>query len=72
MIKYQAYEQTNAADGEAPQFVVVEEYENQEAFDHHVGTDTFKALGAKIEAEGLFAKPLDIKFVNKLAGFMSR
>ena len=66
------YEQTNATDGEPPQFVVVEEYENKAAFDHHVSTDFFKALGGRIEAEGWFAKPLDIKFVEPLAGFMSR
>lgn len=47
-------------------------YKDKAAFDSHVGTDTFKGLGEAIQKEDLLAKPLDIKFVNKVAGFLSR
>ena len=47
-------------------------YDDKEAFDHHIATEGFKELGAAIEKEGFMAKPLDIKFVEKVAGFLSR
>lgn len=62
--RYQIYEQTNAEGGNVPQFVVVEEYADKAAFDHHLSTQAFKDLGARVEKEDLLAKPLDIKFVG--------
>lgn len=61
--RYQVYEQTNA-EGDPPQFVVVEEYADKAAFDFHISTQAFKDLGAQIQKENWLAKPLDIKFVG--------
>ena len=51
-------------------------YDDKAAFDHHIATEGFKELGAAIQKEGLMAsdvaKPLDIKFVEKVEGFLSR
>lgn len=54
---------------------MVRRYDNKEAFDYHVAAQGFKDLGAAIQSQGLLAdiaKPLDIKFVDKVAGYLSR
>ncbi|KAK4913363.1 hypothetical protein LTR66_017219 [Elasticomyces elasticus] len=70
--RYQVYEQTNAEGGNPPQFVVVEEYDDKAAFGHHLSTQEFRDLGAAVQKENLLAQPLDVKFCNKVGGFLSR
>lgn len=46
--------------------------DNQAAWDGHLKTEYFGALGAAIQKESLVSVPLDIKTIKPFAGFASR
>jgi quinol monooxygenase YgiN len=55
-----------------PQFIVIEQYTNQDAVKVHGSAEPFKAMGRTFRKEGLLAKPLAVLFVKPIGGFDSR
>ena len=49
-----------------------DEDQDQAAWDAHLKTDYFQALGKTLGEENLLAGPLDIKTIKPFAGFASR
>ncbi|KAF2111353.1 antibiotic biosynthesis monooxygenase-like protein [Lophiotrema nucula] len=58
--------------GEAPVFVMLETYKDQDSLKQHAGSKDFKAMGNAFKDEGLLKEPMKVLFTKSVAGYASK
>ncbi|KAH7120855.1 hypothetical protein B0J11DRAFT_438764 [Dendryphion nanum] len=72
VLRYHLQRETKVKEGQAPTFVMLETYKDEQSLGIHAGTEHFKELSKAFKGEDLLAEPMKVLFTEAVGGFVSR
>ncbi|KAF2010650.1 antibiotic biosynthesis monooxygenase-like protein [Aaosphaeria arxii CBS 175.79] len=71
-LRYHVMKQTKVKPGQAPAFIMLETYKDEQSLGIHAASKDFKALGRAFKQEDLLAEPMKPYFTKEVGGFASK